>query len=574
MQLKIIVFVVLALALLIVGSSIHQRVTDPQGRDDWAYNPQKDFDEGRVYSAPSQALTNTAPMAGMAAEDNLGFSVGGAKDIENFRQNIENGFLPLPTDITYEGLIYSYYFDTGMQQSCNALFCPSYAYAVAKDPLSGEAQYYLTVGLNSGLKESDFQRKKLNLVIVLDISGSMSSSFDRYYYDQFGNAHEVGNIEDQNKTKLQVATAAIVDLLDHLTADDRLGVVLFDDQAYLGKGFSMVGDTDMARLKGHILELQPAGGTNMSAGMQMGTELFKELQGVNPDEYENRIIFLTDAMPNTGETSEQGLLGMAKRNAQAGIYGTFIGIGVDFNTELVESITKIRGANYYSVHSAAEFKERMDDGFSYMVTPLVFNLRLNLEAAGFEIEKVYGSPEADLATGTLMQVNTLFPSKTQDGQTKGGVVLLKLKRIGEGAFVHLKLSAVYEDRNGSPGASEADVTFGDQAPDFYQNSGVRKAVLLARYSEFLKNWTVDERVSQEKGAPVEPTMSAESGIVVVQDVQLGQWERQSLPLHVMPAYKEMFQSLQGYFETEMAQCDDETLKQELELLNTLIAHGS
>ena len=62
---------------------------------------------------------------------------------------------------------------------------------------------------------------------------------------------------------------------------------------------------------------------------------------------------------------------------------------------LIKRITKVRGANYYSVHSTKEFKTRMDDEFEYMVTPLVFDLQLSLTATGYEIEKVYGSPSAD-----------------------------------------------------------------------------------------------------------------------------------------------------------------------------------
>jgi len=95
-------------------------------------------------------------------------------------------------------------------------------------------------------------------------------------------------------------------------------------------------------------------------------------------------------------------------NADLGIYTTFIGIGVDFNTELVENMTKIRGANYYSIHSAEEFRKRMDEDFDYLVTPLVFDLQLHFDAPGFKIEKVYGSPEADEATGEIMKLNTLF----------------------------------------------------------------------------------------------------------------------------------------------------------------------
>merc|ERR1719203_1228258 len=64
------------------------------------------------------------------------------------------------------------------------LFYPSYCYAKCKpmqclfdDEKDYESEYWITCGLNSNIKESDFQRNTLNLVIVLDISGSMSSTF-------------------------------------------------------------------------------------------------------------------------------------------------------------------------------------------------------------------------------------------------------------------------------------------------------------------------------------------------------------------------------------------------------------
>ena len=377
-----------------------KRVNESQVRvDDWALpSGMSTEDSGRygaghtnkgvVKAVPvEKAVTVMKEVAPEAAAGNIGFSAGGAKDVNNFRENIRNNYLPLPTDITYEGLFYDYYFDTGEQEACQKLFCPSYSYAVTTDPFSDETEYYLAVGLNSGLKESDFHRKKLNLVIVLDISGSMRSPFNRYYYDRFGNRVELDEPEENSeRSKIEIATESVVALLNHLEDDDRFGMVLFNNSAFLAKPLNPVGTTDMQAIKDHILEISAGGGTHMSAGMSMGTDLFEEVLDFNPEEYENRIIFLTDAMPNTGETSEHGLLGMTKKNAGDRLYTTFIGIGVDFNTELIEHITKIRGANYYSVHSSKQFKERMDEEFEYMVTPLVFNLELNLEAEGWEIE--------------------------------------------------------------------------------------------------------------------------------------------------------------------------------------------
>ena len=88
---------------------------------------------------------------------------------------------------------------------------------------------------------------------------------------------------------------------------------------------------DMDAIKDHVLDITAHGGTHLSAGMEMATDLFNELTEVSPEEYENRIIFLTDAMPNIGDISSSGLLGMTEDNADSRIHTTFIGIGLDFN---------------------------------------------------------------------------------------------------------------------------------------------------------------------------------------------------------------------------------------------------
>lgn len=528
--------------------------------DDWALPSGWQTEDGMssgMTSAPSMVVPQTT---------NIGLAAGGAQDINNFRENIYNGYLPLPTDITYEGLFYDYYFDTGQTKECDNLFCPSYSYAVTRDPFSGEVEYYLSVGLNSGMKESDFQSKKLNLVIVLDISGSMSSPFNRYYYDQFGNQVEIPE-EDAEKTKIEVARGSVVALLDHLNDDDRFGMVLFNGSAFLAKPLNLVGATDMSAIKDHILEIYADGSTNLDAGIQMASGLYDELKDVDPSEYENRIIFLTDAMPNQGDTSERGLMGMTGKNAGNGIYTTFIGIGVDFNTELIELITKIRGANYYSVHSSEQFEERMDDEFEYMVTPLVFNLQLSLAADGWEIEKVYGSPEADEATGELMKVNTLFPSKREGDETRGGLILMKLKKTTGGNS--LVLTASYEDRNGNEDSSQTTVGLQEQTLGYFENSGIRKGILLSRYADLMKNWIIDEAEHAHISSPWEPRIDDETGIIVP-PVFLNQWERQSLPLMVSPVYSELFQKFYTYFEQEMDVLGDDALNQELEILDELI----
>ena len=503
------------------------------------------------------------------SSNTIGFSVGGAKDINNFRENIENGYFPISTDITINGLFYDYYFETGNSgKASDELFSPAYSVALSRDPISNKLEYYITVGLNSNIKESDFARKKLNLVVALDISGSMSSGFNSYYYD------DLLKYENEYKSKMQIANESLNILLDQLRDDDRFGLVLFESNATTMKELELLEETNVERLKQRILQIQDTGGTNMEAGYREATELLDEYRNVDSDEYENRIIVITDAMPNTGRTDREGLIGMVEDNADDGIYTTFIGVGVDFNTELIQTISDVRGGNYYSVHSSKEFEERMGEQFEYMVTPLVFDLELELDSDDYEIEAVYGSDTVDKKSGTIMEVNTLFPSKSEGGEVKGGVILLKLEKKNQKDDGELELKVTYKDRNGNKHENEQVVKLKDTGEERYDNTGIRKAIMLTRYANTLKNWILYER-SEERKFLIRPEIGiCDCMIVDPQEVYelLGEWERTSVELTVSDEYKEIFSNLKDYMEEEIEILDDEDLEQEIDILKELIKH--
>lgn len=71
----------------------------------------------------------------------------------NFRANIAQRYLPLPTDVTFEGIVKEYFFNTAGSSSAGGgacrpgeLFCPLYSAALSPDPLLGadtEEQVFL-----------------------------------------------------------------------------------------------------------------------------------------------------------------------------------------------------------------------------------------------------------------------------------------------------------------------------------------------------------------------------------------------------------------------------------------------
>ena len=252
-------------------------------------------------------------------EATIGLSVGGAKDINNFRDRIEKHMIPSINSITYNGLLYEYYFDTKSKRHRNHtrdntdieektenetdLFYPSYCYGKIRgfndDYTRNETkwEYYMTLGLNSNIKQSKFKRKLLNLVIVLDHSGSMGWGFQN---DGFKS--------DLNKNKMKIANKAVIELIKHLNDNDRFGMVIFDHEVEVIQKLQFMNNINHQELKNKILNIKENGGTNFEIGYNKAIQLYQQLNTMNDRLYENRIIILTDAQPNIGDTNSKFII--------------------------------------------------------------------------------------------------------------------------------------------------------------------------------------------------------------------------------------------------------------------------
>eukprot|EP00485_Elphidium_margaritaceum_P014457 CAMPEP_0202728062 /NCGR_PEP_ID=MMETSP1385-20130828/185435_1 /ASSEMBLY_ACC=CAM_ASM_000861 /TAXON_ID=933848 /ORGANISM="Elphidium margaritaceum" /LENGTH=792 /DNA_ID=CAMNT_0049394307 /DNA_START=1086 /DNA_END=3464 /DNA_ORIENTATION=+ len=536
-------------------------------------------------------------------DEKIGLAVGGARDINNFRQCIENNRMPSADSITYNGLLYNYYFDTRKKAKGNNnhtadaddskkddgsfLFSPSYCYARVNrldflqqrqdDDMHDTYEYYMTLGLNSNLRKKDLQRKRLNLVIILDRSGSMSDVFDgdrTAYYRALGN-NDSGSAS-LYKTKMQVATECVVGVLQHLTPDDRFGLVLFDDKANIMCPLTAMREiTDLSGLKERILSVTPGGGTIFECGYNKAMQCYANYAADHDgDLYDNRIILVTDAQPNYGSDG-QTLLQLVRtcaNNAENYIYSTFIGVGLDFNAQLIETISNTRGCNSFCVQSTDEFRRTMTDEFELMVNPLVFNvvLRINVEGGACRIDKVYGvssaMEESVMNSGQVTKITTLFPSKKskEKGGSKGGIQLIKLKKLLANANANGKLNVEiqvsFEDKFGikheniqyvalDEGDDDDDDDEGGgtdmiEASNFYDNSGIRKGILLCKYAEIMKQWIAHERS--------------------VNNIQTGG------ALTVSDKFQNIIKKFMSHFEQEMKAVNDDELMKELNLMKRMV----
>jgi Ca-activated chloride channel family protein len=379
---------------------------------------------------------------------------------------------------------------------------------------------------------------------------------------------------DEKKSKLEVAKESLLALLGRLTEKDQFGLVVFDDKARVVQPMKPWSSIEVAKLKEQIIQIKTIGGTSLSAGITTGTAQYTDVLKKNDPEVENRLIFLTDMCPNAGTTDGKSLFDMAKANADKKVYTTFVGLGVDFNTELVSLISTIRASNYLSVKSTKEFKKHLEEEFDYLVTPNVFDCAINLESSAFTPVRVYGSPGHEIPDkGRLLFIDSSFPSpKESDTMTKGGVIVVKFEKNKSATGSTLKLNTSYKDRKGKSYSSSETFQFPeDKEQEQFSDTSCRKAVLLVRYVNFMKQFLRDAKKSKDSKNPV-VSISETTGIPVPEVLKKEgkSWHSEVVAMKPLGAeYKALFSKFIAHFEKEMEAIDDSKLDRELQQILTI-----
>ena len=257
-----------------------------------------------------------------------------------------------------------------------------------------EVRYLAQLSFASGLDPATFKRPALNLVAVVDKSGSMSGR------------------------PLLTVRASLRTLVTQLGPRDRLAIVLYGDTTHVYLPSTPVADKDA--LIARIDAIASAGSTNLEAGLRLGFEVARAARATEGFEGLSRVMLFTDERPNVGATDARSFMGMARRASAEGVGLTTIGVGTHFGAELAAQVSSVRGGNLFFFPGVEEMTERFRAELDTLVVELAYDLRLRLTPGpGHRIVGLYGLP-GDLLQrtpegGLEMTVETVFLSRRRGG---------------------------------------------------------------------------------------------------------------------------------------------------------------
>jgi Ca-activated chloride channel family protein len=266
----------------------------------------------------------------------------------NVRRMLNGGTTP-PTDaVRVEELIN--YFDYGYARPTDPQTPFKPFVAVMPSPWSADRQI-VQIGLQ-GYDIPRAQQPPLNLVFLIDTSGSMSS-------------------ED----KLPLAKKALNLLIDQLRPQDRVAMV-----AYAGSAGAVLGSTtgdQKLKMRCALGALESGGSTAGGEGLALAYALAR--QNFDPKAV-NRVILMTDGDFNVGVADPAKLKDFIVEKRKTGVYLSAYGFGGgNYNDTLMQALAQNGNGTAGYIDTLSEARKSFRDDFSGSLFPIADDVKIQVE---------------------------------------------------------------------------------------------------------------------------------------------------------------------------------------------------
>lgn len=279
------------------------------------------------------------------------------------RRAINDRTLPEPSTVRVEEFVNYFHYDDprpedGLPFAVSLEAAPSaFGRDVAPSAFGRDENTHL---MRIGIQAEEIpeeERDPVNLVFLIDVSGSMHYNLDLVIY-------------------------AMKHLVDKLTPDDTLGIVV-----YAGSEGVLLDPTAVEN-KSVILDaldtLKASGSTNGEAGIQRAYEL---AEGAFRDDGVNRVVLCTDGDFNVGLTGNK-LIKMIEEYRDRDIYLTALGFGDGYsNDETMEKLADRGNGNYAYIDTPNEALRVLGDNLVSTLQVVAKDVKIQVEFDASTVER-------------------------------------------------------------------------------------------------------------------------------------------------------------------------------------------
>ena len=311
--------------------------------------------------------------------------LGAARDAGAFQAMVERDSRPDPNSITYGGVFNEHTFKCSKTDKVTEPF-----------PHCGvDHNGNLVLGVEVVSVYDGKPRTPgttLDLVIVIDISGSMSSVV-------------------QSKSKLQLAKEFAISVAGKLWKDDELAIITFENTA--NTILSPMKAGNMQAVTDAVNSLKTQGGTTVEAGLELGIKHAQDMRKNEKNKEGNvnhfsRMLLLTDMRASEVRSAEKKIIELTKKAAKVNlrccflihsnlfflkdqIFTSYVGIGEDFDDRLTEVVTVSNASNYFSINSLEDFEKRVSNEMFSAFFPTVQDMELDIITKQHFVEGIFGA---------------------------------------------------------------------------------------------------------------------------------------------------------------------------------------
>lgn len=295
---------------------------------------------------------------------------------------------------------------------------PKAGQAVAMDTRWGnweisrsQREAVLQIGFTTAEVNERTDLRPLNLVLVIDKSGSMAES------------DKMSRVKDSLRT-----------MIGKLRTDDIISIVAFDTTAEVLFPARAIGDG--YALRRAIDCLEPHGSTNLHGGLMLG---YAEAKRHFRSGATNRVILLTDGIANEGVVDPGRIAAQSSRFNDQGIDLSTIGVGLDLNNDLLRTLARSGRGLYHFISDYKDIDKVFVNEVQSLISSVATKVSIRIEyGQGLQLEKIYGY-EPRYGNGNVF----ITMDDMNNGLTQ--VVMAKFRADSVKAAIPLKVHLSYFD---------------------------------------------------------------------------------------------------------------------------------